>query len=313
MSEKYLEGLNKIISNQVNQMDNTFVYGENINRGSFMSGLSKNVAESGSRVVKNVGNCEYTHIGIGFGLMMSGVNAVLFVKQLDFMMLGIDHFVSTYGSIRATNYQSKLGSFSIVTAMYDQGYQGPQSSFRGIGEMCSMSAIPAFLLNGYSDTALVVKDEMERPGVRFLVLSQKKANERLNTLAIERIAPDKSVIQYSYGSDATIACFGFSLSSGEVLQSHLSDRKIVASLFSVNIVDHPQWGIAIAEATNSKKLFVLDDTFSPTSSSFRFIVDVLERDPNVRFVIERKREQVSTAVSNEDLEVGFGRLIEKLF
>jgi len=74
----------------------------------------------------------------------------------------------------------------------------------------------------------------------------------LNTLAIERTAPDDSVIQYSEGSDATIVCLGFSLSSGEVLQSHLSDRKIVASLFSANIVDHPQWEIAISEATNSK-------------------------------------------------------------
>ena len=313
MTEKYLEGLNKIISDQVNQMDDTFVYGGNVNRGSYISGLSKNLVESRRRVIQNVGNCEYTHCGIGFGLMMSGVNAVLFVKQLDFVMLGIDHFVSTYGSIRATDYPYKLGSFSIVTAMYDQGYQGPQSSFRGIGEICSMSTISAFMLNGYSDAALVVKDEMKKSGVRFFILSQRKANEKMNTLDVKRTAPDNSVIQYSEGSNATIVCFGFSLSSGEVLRRHLLDRDIVASLFSVNVLEHPQWEIAISATVRSKRLFVLDDTFSPTSSSFRFVVDALEQDPNIRFAIERRREKVSTAVSNEDLEVGFERLIQKLF
>jgi len=42
-------------------------------------------------------------------------------------------------------------------------------------------------------------------------------------------------------------------------------------------------------------------------------VDLLERDPNVHFVIERKLEKVSTAVSDEDRDVGFERLFAKLF
>lgn len=151
MSNNYLSAMNQIISDRVNQMENTLVYGENLDRGSFISGLSKNLVSGPTRLVKNVGNCEYTHCGVGFGLMMSGKNAVLFVKQLDFMMLGIDHFVSTYGSIRATRYHQPLGSFTIVTAIYDQGFQGPQSSFRGLGEICSMSGVSGFLLQELSD------------------------------------------------------------------------------------------------------------------------------------------------------------------
>ena len=48
----------------------------------------------------NVGDCEATHIGVGFGLMLNGVHAVLFAKQLDFMLLGMDQLVNTYNFIR---------------------------------------------------------------------------------------------------------------------------------------------------------------------------------------------------------------------
>ena len=204
MTLSYLQSLNKVISDQVNQMENTLVYGENLDRGSYISGLSKNLIAGPTRLVKNIGNCEYTHCGVGFGLMMSGHNAVLFVKQLDFMMLGIDHFVSTYGQICATNYQKPLGSFTIVTAVYDQGFQGPQSSFRGLNEICSMSGASGFLLQENADTKKVVMEEMSKPGFRFIALSQRMANDEVSETEIISASPDNSVLQFAQGNDATI-------------------------------------------------------------------------------------------------------------
>ena len=312
MSNNYLPAMNQLISDRVNQMENTLVYGENLDRGSFISGLSKNLVSGPTRLVKNVGNCEYTHCGVGFGLMMSGKNAVLFVKQLDFMMLGIDHFVSTYGSVRATRYQQPLGSFTIVTAIYDQGFQGPQSSFRGLGEICSMSGVSGFLLQELSDAKKIVTEEISKPGIRFFALSQRKANEELTEVNIVDAAPDNSVIQYRRGSDATIACFGYSLTQGKSLANLGTNKSLNASLFSFNYVEDADWNIAIQNASQTKKLIILDDSHSTTSLSFRFLNEVLEFDPTVKFTVVRHRSKKVTAVSDETFELDLVGLINQM-
>ena len=312
MTLSYLQSLNKVISDQVNQMENTLVYGENLDRGSFISGLSKNLIAGPTRLVKNIGNCEYTHCGVGFGLMMSGHNAVLFVKQLDFMMLGIDHFVSTYGQIRATNYQQPLGSFTIVTAVYDQGFQGPQSSFRGLNEICSMSGASGFLLQENADAKKVVVAEMSKPGFRFIALSPRMANDEVSETEIISASPDNSVIQFAQGNDATIVCFGYSLVHGKSLVSEIRDLGRTASLFTVNYVRDANWGIAILEASKTKKLLIIDDTRSTTSLAFRFLTDVLEFDQDIKFTVVRIRAKKSTAVSDERFVVDYEKVTERI-
>jgi pyruvate/2-oxoglutarate/acetoin dehydrogenase E1 component len=313
MTLSYLQSLNKVISDQVNQMENTLVYGENLDRGSFISGLSKNLIAGPTRLVKNIGNCEYTHCGVGFGLMMSGHNAVLFVKQLDFMMLGIDHFVSTYGQICATKYQKPLGSFTIVTAVYDQGFQGPQSSFRGLNEICSMSGASGFLLQENADAKKVVAEEMSKPGFRFIALSQRMANDEVSETEIISASPDNSVIQFAQGNDATVVCFGYSLVHGKSLVSEIRDLGRTASLFTVNYVRDANWGIAIKAASASQKLVVIDDTRGATSLAFRFLADVLEFDKNVVFTIVRSRENLLTTVSDEKFEFKSETVIAQVF
>jgi len=306
----YLQAMNQIISDHVNQMDDTLVYGENLDRGSYISGLSKNLVVGPTRLIKNVGNCEYTHCGVGFGLMMSGKNAVLFVKQLDFMMLGIDHFVSTYGSIRATKYLQPLGSFTIVTSVYDQGFQGPQSSFRGLGEICSMSGVSGFMLQELSDARKIVAEEISKPGIRFLALSQRKASEELTEINIVDAAPDNSVIQYRHGSDATIACFGYSLTQGKSLLNLFSEQSINPSLFSFNHVEDADWKIAIQNASKSKNLIIVDDSRSTTSLAFRFLAEVLEFDRDVQFTFARDRGSKSTAVWSDDFNPDLDDLLK---
>ena len=313
MTSSYLQSLNKVISDQVNQMENTLVYGENLDRGSYISGLSKNLIAGPTRLVKNIGNCEYTHCGVGFGLMMSGHNAVLFVKQLDFMMLGIDHFVSTYGQICATNYQKPLGSFTIVTAVYDQGFQGPQSSFRGLNDICSMSGASGFLLQENADAKKVVVAEMSKPGFRFIALSQRMANDEVSETEIISASPDNSVLQFAQGNDATIVCFGYTLVHGKSLISGIRDLGRTASLFTVNYVRDANWGIAILEASRNKKLLIIDDTRGSTSLAFRFLADVLEFDRNVVFTIVRNRDDLSTTVSEENFEFKSETVIAQVF
>jgi len=313
MNDYYLPKMNQIISSRVNRLENTLVFGENLDRGSFISGLSKNLVAGQSRMVKNVGNCEYTHCGVGFGLMMSGFNAVLFVKQLDFMMLGIDHFVSTYGLIRAHEMGKSLGSFTIVTAIYDQGFQGPQSSFRGLAEICSMSGASAFLLQDACDAEKIADEELGKSGFRFLALSQGKASDECGKLEIVGSSSDNSAIQFETGSDVTIVCFGYTLSYGSALSSEMKVLGYSASLFTINYVCDADWGNAIAESSRNNKLVIIDDTRGTTSLAFRFLVEALKFDRNVNFNIVRTRESISTEVSDEKFQFNSKDVLNKVF
>jgi len=225
-------------------------------------------------------------------------------------MLGIDHFVSTYGSIRATRYQQPLGSFTIVTAIYDQGFQGPQSSFRGLGEICSMSGVSGFLLQELSDARKIVAEEISKPGIRFLALSQRLAGEELFETSIVNAAQDNSVIQYRSGDDATIACFGHSLTQGRSIVNLLSEQRLTPSLFSFNYVEDADWEIAIQNASQSKKLIIFDDSRSTTSLAFRFLTEVLEFDRDVQFTFVRDRGIKSTFVSSDDFNPNLADLLK---
>ena len=58
-----------------------------------------------SRIVNST-NAENSLCGFGFGLMIRGASAVFFMKQLDFLLLGIDQLVNTYNIIRNSCIQA---------------------------------------------------------------------------------------------------------------------------------------------------------------------------------------------------------------
>ncbi len=74
------------------------LFGENIDTGSRIAGLARGLKVNPAGRILNVGNCELTHIGLGLGMMLDGGNAVVFMKQLDFLLLGIDQMVNTFNS-----------------------------------------------------------------------------------------------------------------------------------------------------------------------------------------------------------------------
>ena len=256
---RYLSQINEIIAKHVNCLEHALIYGENVDRGSYLSGLSRNLTASETRRIVNVGNCEYTHCGVGFGAMMGGVNAVLFVKQLDFMLLGIDHFVSTYHSIRASHIPN-LGSFTIVTAVYDQGFQGPQSSFNSLQDICSMARVSGFTLTNHADASAVAAQEISAPGFRIIGLSQRCANEEIFVPDSVEKSSDCSTFRYQSGNDVSIVCANFSLTCGLELAKALGEKGVSASLLNVNPVYNPDWSLLLADTARTGKVLVLDDT-----------------------------------------------------
>ena len=299
---KYLSQINEIIAGEVNRLENALVYGENLDRGSYLSGLSRNLTASDTRRIVNIGNCEYTHCGVGFGAMLGGIHAVLFVKQLDFMLLGIDHFVSTYHFIRSRPVKN-LGSFTIVVAVYDQGYQGPQSSFNALGDMCSMARVSGFTLTNLADAKKVAAVELHKPGFRIFGLSQRSAGDEIYAPENVGHSDDLSVFQYTTGENLTLVCANFSLPYGLKAQAALRERGIYASLFSVNPVYNPDWSLLLKDARRTRKVLVLDDTKGLNAIGYRVAQFLSQTDREIKTHVVTRPAEIDFGVSSEAFEV----------
>jgi pyruvate/2-oxoglutarate/acetoin dehydrogenase E1 component len=307
----YITAVNELIVAATAKLPNAVLYGENIDTGSRISGLSKNLkTPEGGRII-NVGDCEATHCGVGFGMMLDGGTAVLFAKQLDFMLLGIDHFVSTYNFIRCRP-RTDLGSFTIITIVCDQGLQGPQSSFNALGDICSLARIDGYTLTNRQDSLHVLTHQLGKPGFRFIALGQRMFGAEVLDLNLVDAAPDSSLFQYSEGDDVTIVCFNFSLSNGVALQQKLAERGFAASLFSANYVTRPNWVRVAGAVARSRKLIVLDDSKSVQTRASGLVCALLSSVGTFRHVVVTRGDAVEFGVSPEEFTVDSDAIIDQL-
>jgi transketolase C-terminal domain/subunit len=295
----YIASLSQLIGAECARLPRAVLFGENINTGSRIVGMCRHlVAPEGGRII-NVGNCEATHIGAGFGMMMNGAHAVLFAKQLDFMLLGIDHFVNTYNFIRCSRDPATLGAFTIVAVICDQGYQGPQSSFNSLGDVCSLARVRGFTLTNVQDAGRILGTELATPGFRIIALSQRLFSMPLLDPGFVWAAPDHSVFQYSDGTDATIVCYNFSLPEGHALRSTLHERGMHASLFSTNFVFPLGAERIIQSVGRTSRLIVLDNSKSANLGGHRLLHEVALRYPHSRRIVLERGSDISFGVCSD--------------
>jgi pyruvate/2-oxoglutarate/acetoin dehydrogenase E1 component len=308
----YITSVNKLIAAEVARIPNVVLYGENINQGSQILGLTRDLrVQDGGRII-NVGNCEYTHCGVGFGLMMAGVSCVLFVKQLDFMLLGMDHFVSTYNFVRCSRDLSSLGSFTIITIVCDQGYQGPQSSFNALSDICSLSRVPGYTVTNNQDTAHVLRRQLGAAGFRFIVLSQKLFPHEFLQLDVIYAAEDCSVYQYTSGEAFTIVALNFSLPEALCLQRKLLARGLSADLFSANYSWPPNWERIRGSVARTRTIVVLDDSKGANSLGYMLLDYVTQGcGPCERLILTQ--EDIDFGVSPDSFRIDYESVISQLF
>ena len=308
----YLAVVNQLIASATARIPNAVLYGENINTGSHLCGMTRNLTVPPGGRILNVGNCEPTHCGLGFGLMLSGLTSVLFMKQLDFTVLGIDHLISTYHVIRAHRRLDAMGSFTICVIVCDQGFQGPQSSFNALGDLCSQARVPGYTLTNQQDAAHVLERQLNAPGFRFVALSQRLFPTECLMPDLVYASEDSSVFQYSTGEEATIACFNFSLPEGLALQATLLARGVTSSLFSVNHVPAHDWGKITQSAAQTRRLIVMDDSKSGYSPAYELLHEVTRACPGARGVAVTRGAEVDFGVSPEAFQVDADAICSQL-
>ncbi len=307
----YITSLNQMIAARCAKVPRGVLFGQNINTGTFISGLSKNltVAEGG-RIINNA-NCENTLCGAGFGMMLGGVHAVYFAKQLDFMLLGMDHFCNTFNFIRCSRNLESLGSFQIIMLVCDQGFQGPQSSFDSYGDFCSIARIPCYTLNNNRDAEDILDMQLAVPGFRMIALSSRLC--RTEFLQLEKVyrSDDCSVFQYTEGADATIVGFNFAFHEGHLLFQKMQERGLSAELFSANYVPEPSWDRIIESVARTRRLVVLDDSKSVHLPCYQLLDAIHEAGISFRRVIVT-RKQVDFGMTDDKFPVDYEGIVSQL-
>ncbi len=307
---KYLEHINQLIKTKVFEADNLVIFGQNVSAGSCLSGLTKNLKVKESSLIINTPNCENTLCGIGFGLMLNKVSSIFFMKQQDFLLLGIDHLVNTYNFIRRENPQA---SFTIVFIIVDQGYQGLQSSLNNMGDFCSIARIPGFTITNKADAEEILGKHLISPGFRIMGVSQRLFGEELLDIAPVWHDDERTIFQYSSGKDATIVCFNLSFSYGLELHRQLKDKNFDASLFSVNAATPISWEEIAKNVKQTKKIVILDDSKSMNMSCDNLLAYILQEcEVKTNILIKRNFPESWLWPNPDKLDIDPAEIIRQL-
>lgn len=262
MSNTYIGQIIEQVNQVTENCGSVLLYGENIDTGSRIAGLARGLKVNPAGRILNVSNCELTHIGVGLGMMMDGGNAAVFMKQLDFLLLGLDQMVNTFNYIRAFPPQDGFGSFTIFPIVCDQGYQGPQSSLNAASDFASMANIDVFCLNGAEDASIIIREQFVSPGFRVLCTSQRLFGAPTLDLQVESRSSDNAVFKYRSGNDVTLVCYNFSLRDGAELAEHLSGAGVQSDLFHVNFVPNMDISLLSESCARTSKVVLIDDSKS---------------------------------------------------
>lgn len=265
------------------------LFGENIDTGSCIGGLARGLKVNNEGSIRNVGNYELTHCGVGLGILLDGGNAALFVKQLDFMLLGLDQICNTYNFIRAYSPRENWGSFTIFAIVCDQGYQGPQSSFNGAGDISSIANIPIYCLNTADDARIIIAREFVKPGFRIICLSQRKFNEQQSNLKLQWVSEDNSLFKYKSGGHGTIVSYNFTLNDVVKMTETLKQSGFECDLFQANFVPNMDLGPIIESCSRTGKLIVIDDSKTVTKFSDQILAKLCANDITVNFLEINRR------------------------
>ena len=307
---KYVQFVNSVLKSIIQKERNLVLYGQNINAGSCLSGLTIGLGDANKGLTINTQNSENTLVGVGFGLMLNSTSSIFFMKQMDFLLLGIDHLVNTYNIIR---HEDPKASFTIFPVTVDSGYEGPQSALNNFNDFCSIAGVTGLSFTNKIDTEQILLKYLVRPGFRILSPSQRLLQKDVLDIKVHYQDNDCRFFQYEKGNDCSIICFNYSLPYGVILHKVLSQKKVYASLFSINSYSEVDYTNIISDLRKTKKLVLIDDSKSNNRLSDKFlncVYSTCELDKNI--VIDRKCNNGMFFPRHDQLEIDYMTIAEKL-
>mgnify|MGYP001179093787 FL=1 len=309
---KFVQYLNQILKEELSGFDNKVVtYGQNVHAGSCLSGLTRDISSIENVVPSNSQNSENMLVGKGFGMMLSGVSSVFFMKQLDFLLLGIDQIANTYNIIRQHDCEA---AFTIFPVTVDSGYEGPQAILNNIESFSSIADVEAFSFTNNIDSSLIIKNYLLKPGFRILSSGQRLLQSDLLELNLVYKDPDLNFIQYTKGEDTSIVCFNHSLPYGLELSDAISSQGLSSSLFSINTHSNFQNKTLLKEIEMSKRVVLIDDSRGENNALNRLALNITRAISGVKIIdVVRKQSERLIKPYEDSMKIDYNSLTKSLF
>ena len=308
----YIELINNLIKEQVSKHEQLVIFGQNVSAGSCIGGMTRGLSIPKSGRIINSSNSENSLCGFGFGMMINDVSSILFMKQLDFLLLGIDHLVNTFNVIR--NHENNA-SFTIFPIVMDNGYQGLQSSSNNFADFCSIARIKGYTITNKIDAEKIISSKLISPGFRIIAISQRMFKDEI-------ITPDKliyvnnenDVFQYTEGDDVTVVCFNFSFSYGQQIVDELNNNNLKCSLFNVNSSTPTNWTKIIDNVSKTKKIIIIDDSKSENLNFYALLNDISNKVIlDKKIILKRNLENTDWLNPVDDqMEINFQQIVNDL-
>ena len=309
---KFVQYLNQILKKELSSFDNEVVtYGQNVHAGSCLSGLTRDISSLENVVPSNSQNSENMLVGKGFGMMLNGVSSIFFMKQLDFLLLGIDQITNTYNIIRQHNCEA---AFTIFPITVDSGYEGPQAILNNIESFSAIADVEAYSFTNKIDSSLIIKNYLLKPGFRILSSGQRLLQSESLELDLIYKDPDINFIQYTKGKDTSILCFNHALPYGLELSEVISNKGLSSSLFSINTHNNFKSETLLKEIATSKKVILIDDSRGENNALKRLALEINRSIKDVRVVdVVRKQSERLIKPYEDSMNIDYNSLINTLF
>lgn len=307
---KFVQFVNSLLKDEISNHKNLVVYGQNVHAGSCLSGLTRGISDLDGVIPKNSQNSENMLVGNGFGMMLNGVSSIFFMKQLDFLLLGIDHLVNTYNIVRQ---QKPKSSFTIFPITVDSGFEGPQAILNNIDDFCSIADIEAYSFTNKIDAKNIIDRYLVRPGFRIISTGQRLLQSEI--LDLNLIEEDKNCKHFKYkkGKDVTIICFNHAIPYGLELSNKLDSNRLSCSLFSINT--HSEFDITslLNDIQTTKNLVLIDDSRSKNPILKDFILKVNQScNLDNEIVLTRSFEERLTKPYEDKMNLDYNNVVNTL-
>ena len=308
----YIEFINKTIRELVLPQDNIVLFGQNITKGSCLSGLTKDLKTSGNSKIIDTPNSENTLVGAGFGLMLNGTNAIFFMKQLDFLYLGIDQLTNTYNYIKTININA---SFTIMPVIVDSGYEGMTASSNNLSDFCAISKIHGYTITNKYDAKYVLNKFMISPGFRIIGVSQRLFSQPL-LLENDDLAysSNDGIVEYEKGDDLTIVSFNLSFPEAFKFSLKFKKKGLSASLFSINRSMSGDYSSIIEDVKNTKNILVIDDSWSDNKLFNELLITIYEMgDIGIVKKVTRRIDEHDYAPNANIFKIDYDNIVNEFF
>ena len=306
---KYVSCVNELFRDEINKFDKFVLYGQNVSTGSCLGGLTRGLGGGNGCSVFNVPNTENALVGMGFGLMLSGTSSAFFMKQQDFLLLGIDQLTNTNNFVRQ---QAPTASFTIVNITMDSGYEGIQSSLNNLAEFCAIANCKGYTLSSKQDAEVVIEQCFAKPGFRIISVSQRLFGTEILDFQTEIAVHDDLIMGYQQGETVTIACSNFSLPQGKQLCDQFNQLGLDASLYGITAAHPCRYKPIVDDAKKTGRLVIIDDSKCHSSVNALLEIEALRADVGVVHVVKRRMTEDSYRPLSEIFNVDVNDVVQHL-